>query len=100
MVGFVLLLILSLITVVRARHQGVAWDEIICFPSQWVHYVAVGGNWGPTFCALVGRHVRDGAPYRPVWIVLQSLINLLFIWKERHHCAESLYRCEKVRKNG
>lgn len=96
-----LLLFAIIVTVARARQQGVPWLDIVATPSQWLHYAIFGGPWGHTMCSCTGLHVRDGHRNKRGWLALQTVFDLTFCWIERHHCAESLWRVEKEqRKNG
>lgn len=98
MVWHVLLILAILVTVVRARQQGVPWDGILAAPSQWVHFIIFGGEWMHTMCSCVGLHTRDGHKYRLFWISLERTLDIFFLFREPHHCAESLWRVEKAKR--
>ena len=88
------LLFIILVTVARARAEGMEWLEIAAFPSRWLYYVLIGGVWGPTFSACVGLHVRDGVRYLKFWNHWRAVIDTVFYPVEKNHCAQSLERCE------
>lgn len=94
------LLFITIVTVARARAEGLCWIEIIAFPSRWLYYVLIGGVWGPTFSACVGLHTRDGVRYMKFWNPCRTCIDTVFWPVEKNHCHKSLGRCEEylVRK--
>jgi hypothetical protein len=98
MIWFALFLILFIVTVVRVRQQGVPWDDVVATFSQWVHFIIMGGPWGPTFSSCIGLHVRDGHKYAPAWKAVEVFTDSLFWLKESDHCAESLYRVEQLER--
>ena len=94
----VLLIFALIATVARVRQLGVPWDDIFAAPSQWVHFIIFGGEWMHTMCSCVGLHTRDGRRFMLFWRILERTLDIVFIWRERHHCATSLWRVEKGKK--
>jgi len=98
MIWLALLIILFGITVARVRQQGIPWEDIIAVVSQWVHFMIMGGAWGPTLSSCIGFHVRERHKYRFVWKALEIITDAIFWFKEYDHCAESLHRVEKLER--
>lgn len=92
-----LITVVILATVARARAEGIDWIEIAAFPSQWVRWVLFGEGFGATMSSCIALHVRDGHRYRPMWLALKFVVDVLFLWRERHHCDNCLHRFEKKR---
>ena len=97
MVWQALLLTLFIITVARIRQLGITWEDIAAAPSQWLHFIIFGGRWEHTVCSCVGKHVRDGTRNKAAWIVAEYILDCMFMWRERRHCARSLQRVENYK---
>lgn len=95
MIWHALLILAIIATVARVRQRGVPWDDIYAAPSQWFHFIVFGGEWMHTMCSCVGQHTRDGIHNRWFWVPLERFLDIVFIWREPHHCATSLWRVEK-----
>ena len=98
MVWHVFLIFAIFATIIRVRQQEVPWDDILAAPSQWVHFIIFGGEWMHTMCSCVGLYARDGHKHHLFWITLERILDTFFLFREKHHCAESLWRVEKVKR--
>ena len=90
--------IVTVISIVRARHEGVDWIDIVAWPSRWLHYVSHGGAWGPTFSACVGLHTKVGIKNMCFWRGTERCINTTFWIIESGHCDKALTRTEEYMK--
>ena len=87
-------------TVVRARRAGMPWIDVISFPSQWFNWTFFGRDFTEPFSAFVGYQMRENAFPRLLWVTLGYTLDVLFRPRERHHCAQSLWRMEKSIRDG
>jgi hypothetical protein len=84
------------ITIFRVRRLGVSWWTIASAPSRWLQFIWWGDGWTHTTCARVAHHVEEYHRPRWFWVTFEKVLNFMFLWVERNHCAHSLQRCGPI----